>query len=150
MKTMKKQAFTAIVLSLMLVFSACGGKNPSASSPDSSAETTAHEPITQELIEILDENPDVKDMLEESIEKAKEINPDKKTNPAQTLEEYYDYVDWAAKAMPWNISKNVDSDSLYTKIDQSLNYFYFINDIPLEELDSTTIRSSTPSLIEAG
>ena len=143
MKTMKKQAFTAIVLSLMLVFSACGGKNPSASSPDSSAETTAHEPITQELIEILDENPDVKDMLEESIEKAKEINPDKKTNPAQTLEEYYDYVDWAAKAMPWNISKNVDSDSLYTKIDQSLNYFYFINDIPLEELDGQGLYNNS-------
>ncbi len=82
-------------------------------------------------------------MLEESIEKAKEINPDKTTNPAQTLEEYYDYIDWAAKAMPWNISKNVDSDSLYTKIDQSLNYFYFINDQPLDALDGQDLYNNS-------
>ena len=143
MKIMKKQAFIAIMLTFMLVFSACGGQSPSAASPDSSAEAAAHEPITQELIDILDENPDVKDMLEESIDMAKEINPDKKTNPAQTLEEYYDYVDWAAKAMPWNISKNVDSDSLYTKIDQSLNYFYFINDMPLDELDGKGLYNNS-------
>ncbi len=104
---------------------------------------TGHEPITEELIGILEAEPDVKAMLEKSIASAKAINPDRATNPAQTLEEYYDYIDWAAKAMPWNISKNVDSDSLYAKIDQSLNYFYFINDQPLEELDGEGLYNNS-------
>ena len=75
---------------------------------------------------------------------AKEINPDKETNPAQTLEEYYDYLDWAAKAMPWNISGELEAfPKLYEKIDQSLNYFYFINDMPLEELDGQGLYNNS-------
>ena len=134
------RTLVAAVLALSLTLSACGGAPSTAPTPETSA---ARESITQELISILDNNPDVKSMLQKSIDKAKEINPDKNTNPAQTLEEYYDYVDWAAKAMPWNISKKVDSDSLYTRIDQSLNYFYFINDIPLEELDGKGLYNNS-------
>lgn len=138
-------AFLSLVLVLSLLLSACGnnGAATPSPSPSESAAVSAHEPITDELIAILDENPEVKTMLEKSIDKAKEINPDTATNPAQTLEEYYDYVDWAAKAMPWNISKNVESDSIYTKIDQSLNYFYFINDQPLEELDGKGLYNNS-------
>lgn len=134
------RTLVAAVLALSLTLSACGGAPSTAPTPETSA---ARESITQELISILDNNPDVKSMLQKSIDKAKEINPDKNTNPAQTLEEYYGYVDWAAKAMPWNISKKVDSDSLYTRIDQSLNYFYFINDIPLEELDGKGLYNNS-------
>lgn len=145
MKTTKRQRLVAMLLAFMLVLSACGRKEPSTSEPPapSAATTAAHEPITQELINILENHPDVKNLLQKSIDMAKEINPDPKTNPAQTLEEYYDYVDWAAKAMPWNISQYVDSDSLYTKIDQSLNYFYFINDMPLEELDGQGLYNNS-------
>jgi phosphatidylserine decarboxylase precursor len=102
-----------------------------------------HAQATQELIEILEQSPETKQLLEKSIEAAKEINPDKATNPAQSLEEYYEYIDWAATAMPWNISGEVDSDSLYTKIDQSLNYFYFINDQPLDELDGQGLYNNS-------
>lgn len=137
----------SLILALSLVLSACGknvetSPSPSASPTESTA-ISGHEPMTEKLIGILEENPDVKEMLQKSIDMAKEVNPDKSTNPAQTLEEYYDYVDWAAKAMPWNISKNVDSDSMYTKIDQSLNYFYFINDQPLEELDGQGLYNNS-------
>ena len=117
--------------------------SPTASPEATAPVSTAHEPITEELIAILEAEPAVKELLQKSIDAAKAINPNKVTNPAQTLEEYYAYVDWAAKAMPWNISPNVDSDSLYTKIDQSLNYFYFINDQPLEELDGQGLYNNS-------
>ena len=50
---------------------------------------------TKELITLLDNNPELKSMLVSSIEKANEINPDRYTNPAQNLEEYYEFVTWA-------------------------------------------------------
>lgn len=146
MKLAKRQNLVALLLACVLVLSACGRKEPAANetpATPSVTATAAHEPITQELIDILDKQPEVKQLLQKSIDMAKEINPDPKTNPAQTLETYYDYIDWAAEAMPWNISQYVDSDSLYTKIDQSLNYFYFINDMPLEELDGQGLYNNS-------
>jgi phosphatidylserine decarboxylase len=95
---------------------------------------TNHEPITQQLITMVDHNEELKAMLIHSIEMARETNPDKLTNPAQTLEEYYNFIDWAAKAMPWSILQNLPYSKLYDQIDQSLDYFYFINDQPLPEL----------------
>ncbi len=99
--------------------------------------------MTQRLIKILEENPNVKKLLQKSIDAAKKINPDPLTNPAQSLEEYYDYIDWACTAMPWNISKNVKAEGLYEKIDQSLNYFYFINDQPLDELEGQGLYNNS-------
>jgi phosphatidylserine decarboxylase precursor len=93
-----------------------------------------HAPTTQQLINMVEHNSELKSMLIESIEKAKKINPDKITNPAQTLEEYYAFIDWAAKALPWSILPDVPYSKLYDKIDQSLDYFYFINDQPLSKL----------------
>ena len=93
-----------------------------------------HEPITLQLVTMVEHNAEIKSMLIHSIEKANKINPDRVTNPAKTLEEYYSFVDWAAKAMPWSILPNPASSTLYDKIDQSLDYFYFVNDQPLQEL----------------
>ncbi|MDD3165541.1 MAG: phosphatidylserine decarboxylase [Oscillospiraceae bacterium] len=135
----------AALLALMMALSGCGqtAVPPPAPTPENTTETTTHAPITLELIAILEEQPEVKALLEQSIEQAKAINPDPTTNPAQSLEQYYDYIDWAAKAMPWNISKDVNSDSLYTKIDQSLNYFYFINDQPLDALNGQDLYNNS-------
>ena len=72
-----------------------------------------HEPITEQLIVMVEHNPEIKGMLLRSIDMAKKRNPDKITNPAQTLEEYYTFVDWAAKAMPWTILRNTPYSSLY-------------------------------------
>ncbi len=95
---------------------------------------TKHEPITQQLITMVEHNSEIKRMLINSIQMAKNINPDKTTNPAQSLEEYYNFVDWASKALPWSILPNLPYSKLYDQIDQSLAYFYFINDQPLPEL----------------
>lgn len=99
------------------------------------AGTAAHQPITRELITMVEHDANLKQLLTQSIELAKEINPDPVTNPAQTLEEYYLYVDWASLAMPWNILNELPYTKLYEKLDQSIDYLYFINDQPLEALE---------------
>ncbi|WP_207706721.1 phosphatidylserine decarboxylase [Acetobacterium tundrae] len=107
------------------------------STPIAWAAETAHEPITQELVLMVEHNPELKTLLIKSIEQAKAVNPDKNSNPVQSLDEFYDFVDWADHALPWSILPNVESTypGLYDQIDQSLDYFYFITDQPLEELE---------------
>jgi phosphatidylserine decarboxylase precursor len=102
---------------------------------DDPNENPIYGPKTLELISIVENNPDIKSMLIKSIAQAKVVNPDKNTNPAQTLNEYYEFVTWAETCMPWSILPNTPYTSLYDKIDQSLDYFYFINDQPLAELE---------------
>ncbi len=59
-----------------------------------------HGAASTELINIVNSNTELKVLLEKFIAMAKQQNPDKATNPAQTLEEYYDFIDWATTAMP--------------------------------------------------
>ena len=93
-----------------------------------------HEAWTQELIDSLNNAPQIKSLLVKAINQAKVLNPDPDTNPAQTLDQYYDFLDWSAKCLPWSIIPQPVGRSLYDKIDQSIDYFYFILDIPLDEL----------------
>ena len=104
----------------------------------------AHAVSTEQLISLVEHNAELKSLLEKSIAKAAEINPDRTTNPAQTLEEYYFFLDWAATALPWQIAPFVSEYStLYDQIDQSLNYFYFLVDQPLEELEGRGYYNNT-------
>jgi phosphatidylserine decarboxylase precursor len=102
---------------------------------DDSSNTPNYGDKTLELIDIVENNPNIKALLIKSIDQAKAVNPDKNTNPAQTLEQYYEFVTWAETCMPWSILPKTPYTSLYDKIDQSLDYFYFINDQPLTELE---------------
>jgi hypothetical protein len=104
----------------------------------------AHEPMTQKLLDLLAANGQLKQLLVRSIAKAAAINPDPITNPAQDLESYLEYLDWAARALPWQISPWTESySSLYDQIDQGLAYFYFVLDQPLEELEGITSYNNT-------
>ena len=98
---------------------------------------------TIELISIVNSNPEIKSLLLASIEQAKKINPDKQTNPAQTLEEYYQFVSWTENVMPWQFLEVDYANSLYDRIDQSLCYFFFINDQPLEALEEKDYFNSS-------
>jgi phosphatidylserine decarboxylase len=93
-----------------------------------------HEPITEELITMMDHDAELKRLLVKSIDIASGKNDHRDTNPAQNLDEYYCFIDWAAKALPWTILPNLPEPKLFEQIDQSLDYFYFINDQPLDEL----------------
>lgn len=117
-----------LLLALVLVMSALCG-NVAAADP------ARHQPITEQLITMVEHDNNLKQLLEKSIDMAKTKNPDVITNPAQTLEEYYLYIDWASLAMPWNILSNLPYTKLYEQIDQSIDYMYYINDQPLKELE---------------
>src|SRR4030042_3209169 len=115
MKTKKNLAW------LLLVVTSCFFLGFSALAQDDKSAQTKHEPITQQLITMVEHNSELKRMLIHSIEKAKKINPDKATNPAQTLEEYYMFMDWAAQAMPWSILKDRKS----TRLNSSHGYISY-------------------------
>ena len=74
-------------------------------------------------------------LLEESIAKAAAANPDKDTNPAQSLQEFIDFVEWSSTTLPRFILKMPTGSSLYDHIDQGVDYLYFLLDQPLLELE---------------
>ncbi len=90
---------------------------------------------TKELITLVEDNSEVKSMLIVSIEKARQINPNRSTNPVQNLDEYYDFISYCEKAMPWALLNKPGYPEIYDNIIQSLNYFYFLVDQPLSELE---------------
>ena len=92
-----------------------------------------HKPITEELILLIKEQPEIGSMLEASIAKAREINSDRKTNPAQSLSEYYDYIDRASELLPQQVLER-PSESLRDQMLQGICYFYFLVGQPLDEL----------------
>ncbi len=90
---------------------------------------------TKELITLVENDPELKAMLEASLAQAKAINPDRNTNPAQSLEEYYEFVTWTETTMPWAIVKKDEYPEIFDNIFQGLCAFYFLIDQPLPELE---------------
>lgn len=131
----------AVLLALILVITSCAGATALAGTPQ-------YQPITQQLVTLVEHDYNLKQMLIQSIAQAKEQNPDPITNPAQTLDEYYLYIDWASLAMPWNILNNLPYTKLYEQIDQSIDYMYFLNDQPLEELEGKGYYNNSIQYVE--
>ena len=142
----------AALIALLSVFGLheVRGEDPTSANQDTvRGVLTNHAPSTEDLITIVEHNAELKAMLEKSIAIAARINPDRSTNPAQSLEEYYDFLDWAATAMPFNILPSAERlPKLYEQIDQSLNYFYFLIDQPLEELEGRGLYHNTVQYVE--
>ena len=90
---------------------------------------------TCELIELVSSGAELKNLLIKSIAKAKAINPDRDTNPAQSLEEFFDFVEWSRTTLPRFLLKLPEGSSLYDHMDQGVDYMYFLLDQPLEELE---------------
>ena len=144
-------ALLACVVAMALALAGCAGSaaSSSASSSASSASSGAssasiapsvtdkmtHSQMTVDLMEMLDNDPELKALVEKSLAKAWEINPDPATNPAKNLDELYAFTDWAEKCLPWESIKGREDMKLYEHIDQSLDVFYFLFDQPLEELE---------------
>ncbi|MCX2718124.1 phosphatidylserine decarboxylase [Lentiprolixibacter aurantiacus] len=101
----------------------------------SEVKISQYNPATQQLITLVESDPELKSMLEASLEKAKQINPDPNTNPAQNLEEYYAFVSWAETSMPWALLQKEEYPEIFDNIFQSLCAFYFLVDQPLAELE---------------
>ena len=64
--------------------------------------------------------------MEHAISQAAQVNPDRRYNPAQTLEEFYDFVDWNVRHLPWDVmttsSPTQYGQSLYGRTDQGVGY----------------------------
>ena len=113
-----------LFLSFSLIVSSCNAP-----------EKVEYGEATKELITLLDNDPELKAMLETSIAKAKAINPDRNTNPAQTLEEYYEFITWAETTMPWAIIEKEEYPEIFDNILQGFLAFYSLIDQPLPELE---------------
>lgn len=99
------------------------------------AKNNTHKQVTQSLIQLVENNPDIKRMLVTSIAEAKKVNPDPKTNPVQNLSDYYTYIDSAYELIPQNVLENPENLTR-DQILQSICYFYFLIDQPLAELEN--------------
>ena len=69
-----------------------------------------HKPITRQLMNLVESNPEVRGMLETSIAEARKVNPDPRTNPAQNLSDYYDFIDRASELIPQDVLEFLHAD----------------------------------------
>ncbi len=122
---MKSIPQVCCILAAALIAFSCSGPR----------EETKYGEATLELIALLDSDPALKAMLVASLQQAKAINPDKKTNPAQTLEEYYQFITWAETAMPWALLQKEEYPEIFDNIFQGICAFYFLIDQPLPALE---------------
>ncbi len=90
--------------------------------------------VVEQIKQILSSNPDLRAMMEQSLRLAQRANPDRATNPVQSLEEWYVYMDAFLRRMPWESLHLGEDASFFHRIDQGIGYFYFLLDQPLDEL----------------
>lgn len=64
--------------------------------------------------------------LEQTIAEHRTSNPDRKTNPVQSVEELEQYARHFQTSLPWQGLDLGEELSLFRRIDQSIGYFYFI------------------------
>ena len=126
---MKSRVLSLFLVVCLRVFAAAGFAEPVPEVDLPRAEATLS------MMNYLKSDPELMAMMEKSIAAAAEINPDRATNPVQSVEELYDYIDWAVTCMPWNVLTDAEYPSLYGHIDQGVCYFWFLVDQPLPELE---------------
>ncbi len=127
---MMKKQFACLFLGILLVFFAAvsvAEPAPELDLPQSEAALS--------MMNCLESDPELMALMEKSIAAAAEINPDPETNPVRSVEDLYDFIDWAVTCMPWNVLSDAAYPTLYGHIDQSVCYFWFLIDQPLPELE---------------
>ncbi len=138
-------AFTIILCGL---YTSCSVEDKPTPQPEPKEHTSA----VKELITICETNAEIKQLLSHAISQAAEINPDRKYNPAQTLDEFYDFVDHNVRCLPWEVMPNPSptpyGQSLYGRVDQGIGYFWFVVDQPLDELRDRGFFYPTVEFVE--
>lgn len=115
---------------------------------DPTTQKNAYSETTQKLVDLVENDSQLKSLLTEAIEKGKKINPDPKTNPVQSLEAYYDFIDYSQTAMPWDVIVCPGQPSIFGRMYQALCYCYFINCMPLESLEGKNFFTSSVQYVE--
>lgn len=75
---------------------------------------------------LLNEYPDLRPLLEQSLARAAVANPHLKTNPVRTIDQWCAYVERFAHCMPWQAMDIGEERSFFRRIDQNIGYFYFL------------------------
>ena len=136
---MKRRMFAGVwICAFLLAVSALwiGEAVAAQSAQPPGVSTAAERPkVSASFKAVMNQNPDIRVLVEKSIARASIINPDRKTNPVQSLHELYDFLDYTVTCMPWNIMPEERYDNFATKCDQSILYVYWLLDQPLEELE---------------
>ena len=111
-------------------------------------ENKGYNATTMELIQMVENNSELKNLLTQAIEKGKAINPDTTTNPVQSLDDYYEFIDFSQKVMPWNVILCPGQPTIFGRMYQALCYCYFINCMPLEALEDHNFFTSSVQYVE--
>ena len=90
--------------------------------------------VVEQIKQVLLSRLDLRAMLEQSLLSAQRANPDRATNPVQSLEEWYVYITAFLHRMPWEGLHLGEDASFFHRIDQGIGYFYYLLDQPLEAL----------------
>ena len=83
---------------------------------------------------LLEEDPVLRNLAEQSLALAAKNNPLLQTNPVRTLDEWYAYLERFLHRMPWQTMDIGEDASFFRRIDQNIGYFYFLLDQPLDAL----------------
>lgn len=128
-----KKSLLSLLAVILLVVTSCG--------PKKSDNKANYGEATQQLVALVEKNPELKANLQKSIEQAKQINPDTATNRAQTLEDYYASFSRMETSMPWMVLKK-EKVNVFDDIMQGFCSIYFIIDQPLPELEGKGFRNT--------
>ena len=144
---MRRYNYLITTILVLLLYTACTVEDNPTPQPQ-----PEHTKAVRELIEICNTNSEVRGLLQHAISQAAEINPDRRYNPAQTLEEFYTFVDRNVRCLPWDVMPNPSpteyGQSLYGRVDQGIGYFWFVVDQPLDELRDRGFFYPTVEFVE--
>ena len=90
--------------------------------------------IIARLQQLLEVNPELRELVEQSLRQAAIANPHRETNPVRTMEDWFDYLERFLHRMPWQAMDIGEDASFFRRIDQNIGYFYYLLDQPLEAL----------------
>lgn len=95
--------------------------------------TNIQSPISN-IQSLLNSDPELQHLLEQSLRQAAIANPHLETNPVRTIDDWLAYVERFAYLMPWQGMDVGEEASFFRRIDQNIGYFYFLLDQPLDAL----------------
>lgn len=147
MSVMKKRFLTtgglcAFAVALIMLVSSCNQKDGNTTG------TEDYNATTRQLISLVENDSRIRSLLTEAIKKGREINPDTSTNPVQSLEDYYAFIDRSQKSMPWDVIFCPGQPTIFGRMYQALCYCYFINCMPLEELEGENLFTASIQYVE--
>lgn len=139
---MRRILSSTVVAIMLLLCMSCSDNN------NSQKDYSSYSKTTRDLIDLVNKDARIKNLLETAIRKGVKINPDKATNPVQSLDDYYDFIDRSQREMPWNVITTPGQPSIFGRMYQALCYCYFINCMPLEELEGENFFTASVQYVE--